>query len=80
MAIVRININDKVLDKVMWLLGQFSKEDVEIIQENDVYLRNKTEVLSELEKVKENKAEYISVDELETEIQKVIAANENKNH
>jgi len=80
MAIVRININDKVLDKVMWLLGQFSKEDVEIIQENDVYLRNKTEVLSELEKVKANKAEYISVDELETEIQKVIAANENKNH
>jgi hypothetical protein len=64
----------------MCLLGQFSMDGVEIIQENEADLRNTKEVLGELEKGKANASEYVSMDELKGELKKVIESNEHKNH
>ncbi|MEX2596719.1 MAG: hypothetical protein WEC59_07295 [Salibacteraceae bacterium] len=51
MATLWLNINEKVLDKVLWFLGHFSKEQVEIIQEDAEFLKSKKAINDELERM-----------------------------
>ena len=36
MQTVRLRVNEKVYDKLIWLLSKFGKDEVEIIPENAV--------------------------------------------
>ena len=77
MATLRLNINDKVLDKVLWLLGHFSEEEVEIVHEDAEFLKNKKAVQDELDLMAQGKAKYISIDELDRQVRQVIAKHGN---
>ena len=77
MAILRLNINEKVLDKVLWLLGHFSKEEVEIVHEDAEFLKHKKAVQDELDLMAQGKAKYISIDELDRQVRQVIAKHGN---
>ncbi len=44
MATLTLKINDEILDKVLWLLKQFKKSDVEIVDEE--FLKIQKEVVN----------------------------------
>jgi hypothetical protein len=73
MATLRLNINEKVLDKVLWLLGHFSKDEVEIVHENSEFLKNKKEIQDELERMDQGKATFVSMDEFDSQVRKALA-------
>ena len=72
MAIVKLNVNEKVLDRVLWLLSQFKKEEVEIIKEDADYFTKEATVAQSYSKLEEPSTEFISLEELNRKIDKVI--------
>ena len=48
MTTIRLQINDKVLDKVLKILGHFSNDEVEIIREDEDFLEQKEFVAKDL--------------------------------
>ena len=77
MATLKLNINEKVLDKVLWLLGHFSKDELEIVYEDAEFIKHKKAVQDELELMAQGKAKYISIDELDRQVRQVIANHGN---
>ncbi|MEQ9188487.1 MAG: hypothetical protein RLP15_12190 [Cryomorphaceae bacterium] len=73
MAILRIQISDKVLDKVLWLLGHFSKDEVEIIEEDLEFLKQKQFVQDELRRMDNGEVDFISVDEMNRQVRELVA-------
>jgi hypothetical protein len=76
MATLKLNINEKVLDKVLWLLGHFSKEEVEIVYEDVAFLKNKKAIHDELDLMDQGKATYISIDEFDRQVRDAISKHD----
>ena len=72
MATIRLKINEKVLDKVLWLLGHFSSDEVEIVREDAEFLKNKKSVQDELNCMDQGKAKFISIEELDQQVRQII--------
>lgn len=51
MATLKLKVSDKILDKVMWLLGQFKSEDLKIVESDDSFEANKRYVQYELSRL-----------------------------
>ena len=56
----------------MWFLSRFKKDEIQIIEENQEYLSVKEYLRKELSNVEEGKAEYITIDELDKDLQLTI--------
>ncbi|GAB5539372.1 MAG: hypothetical protein Salg2KO_14750 [Salibacteraceae bacterium] len=76
MAILRLNINEKVLDKVLWLLSHFSKDEVEIVHEDETFLKNKKAIQAELDLMDQGKATFVSMDEFDKQVRNALANHE----
>lgn len=68
MTTLRIQINDKVLEKVLWLLGHFTKDEVEIIEEDLEFLQNRQEINDELSRMGKGQVNYISTSEMTAQV------------
>lgn len=77
MQTVRLKINDKVYDKVMWLLGKFSRNEIEIIPDDPSYIEYKEYLQNELDEINDGKAKFQSIYELEARLDNVIRNREN---
>ncbi len=73
MTTLRIQINDKVLEKVLWLLGHFTKDEVEILEDDLEFLQNKKEIQEELERMNKGEATYINLEELTAQVNELLA-------
>jgi len=71
MRTIQLKISDKVYDKIMWLLNKFSKDEVEIVCDND-FLTNKEYLQKELDEISEGKAALISQSEFEDRLDQII--------
>jgi len=60
----------------MWFLQRFSSEEIQVIQENNEFLSVQQYLKKELVSVEEGKAEYISLEELDQELESTIRKNE----
>ncbi|MGD2033691.1 MAG: hypothetical protein PVF73_01445 [Bacteroidales bacterium] len=78
MHTIRLKINDKVYDKILWLLSKFSKHEVEIINEDTEYFENQKYLEQELGELLSGNARFIEMDEAEERLEKVIKQNENR--
>lgn len=58
-------------------LKKFNKTDIEIIFENENFLRYKAYLQRELNEIDNGKAVFYSLEELEDELDKVISKHEN---
>ncbi len=56
----------------MWLLSRFKKDEIQIIEENQEYLSVKEYLQKELSTVEEGKAEYITINEFDKDLQLTI--------
>ncbi|MCD6566259.1 MAG: hypothetical protein J7K53_09990 [Bacteroidales bacterium] len=77
MRTVRLKINDKVYDKVMWLLGKFSRNEVEIIPDDPSYIEYQEYLQNELDEINDGKARFYTTTELEARLDNVIKNREN---
>jgi hypothetical protein len=76
MATLRLQISEKVLDKVLWLLGHFSKDEVEILEEDLEFIQQKQFVEEELKRMDAGTVEFISVDDMNRQVKELIAKHE----
>lgn len=74
---VRLKIDDKIFDRLIWLLSKFSKEELEIEIEDENYSINKKYLESELKEIREGRATFISVNEAEARFENAIKKHEN---
>lgn len=72
MATIKLKINDKVLEKVLWLLGHFTKDEVEIIPEDSDFSTNKNAIEKEIQLMDAGDAKFLSKEELNDRIDQII--------
>ncbi len=70
---LRLKVNNSIYLEVLELLSKFKKEDIEVVEENNQYLSIKEYLENELKQIQSNKAQYVSVDELNSYLEERIA-------
>lgn len=73
---VKLKIDDKIYDHLLWYLKKFSKDELEIIEEDNEMLENRQYLETELKEIVEGNASFYSIDEVEQRLDKVIARHE----
>jgi succinylglutamate desuccinylase len=76
MTTIRIRVNEKVLDKVLWLLGRFSKEELEIVGEDTLFEANKRYLDDALNRMEQGKSQSFTIEEADIILEKAIKRNE----
>ena len=76
MQTIRLRVNDKVYKNLIRLLSKFSKEELQVIEENETYLSIQQYLEKELTSVEDGSAEYTSIEELENRLDATIRKNE----
>jgi len=79
MQTIRLRINDKIYGNLMWLLGKFKKEEIEVITEDEKFLSIQSYLQRELNEIKEGKALYYTMENLENDLEEIIKKHDNKN-
>ena len=76
MQTIRLRVNDKVYKNLIRLLNKFSKEEIQVIEENDTYLSIQQYLEKELASVEDGSAKYLSIDELNDDLDATIDKHE----
>ena len=76
MQTIRLRVNDKIYKHLMWFLRRFNNEEIEVITENDKFISVREYLQEELNKVEDGSTEYISIDQLENELENTIRKHE----
>lgn len=76
MKTIKLEISNKIYDKVLNLLQQFDPENLKVIDENS---KVKKYLCKELEDIDNGTAEFISLEELDKVMEERISKYENKN-
>jgi len=69
---IHLKISDNVYDKFLWLLGKFSKDEIQIIDEKDSFTLTKKYLENELFEIENGKASFVSESELEDRLNNII--------
>lgn len=64
------------MDKVLWLLGQFKSEDLEILEADEHFEANKRYVQQNLKRLDAGKAKLYTVEEADQLLEKQIRKHE----
>ena len=73
---VKLKIDDKIYDNLLWFLKKFSKDELEIVIEETNFQENKKYLEAELKEVIVGKARFYSVNEVEQRLDKIIKKHE----
>jgi len=76
MQTIRLRVNDKVYKSLIRLLSKFSKDEIQVIEEDDNYLSIQQYLKKELSTVEDGSAEYIDIEELENTLDATIRKHE----
>jgi hypothetical protein len=76
MRTIRLRVNDSIYKNLMWFLQRFSREEIQVIQENNEFLSVQQYLKNELLAVEEGSAEYISLIELDKDLESLIQKHE----
>ncbi len=76
MYTIRLRVHDEVYEKLMWLLKKFSKDELQVIRENDDFLSVQEYLQKELQEVEEGQIEYLSLDQLDNDLESSIDKHE----
>lgn len=77
MQTIRLRINDRIYDKLIWLLSKFNHDELEIIAEDTVFIENQKYLNSELHEITQGKATLVDMKEVNDRLETIIAKNEN---
>ncbi|MDF3078163.1 MAG: hypothetical protein K0S09_2052 [Sphingobacteriaceae bacterium] len=77
MATIKLRVNDKILDRVIWLLRQFKKEELEIIEEDGSFNEIRKGLQEDLKRIESDQIQYYSIEEADILLEKSIKEHEN---
>jgi hypothetical protein len=77
MHTIRLKVNDKIYDKLIWLLSKFSKDEIEILIEKSTFNKDQKYLEKELNEILTGEAKFIGVEEAEQQLEKSINKHEN---
>lgn len=72
MVTIKLQVSEKVLGKVLTLLKQFTKEEVQVIQESASFEEDKQYVEEAYQRLQSGKAKMYSIEELEQKLSQTI--------
>ncbi len=72
MQTIRLRVSNRIFKNLMWFLKRFNKDEIQVIQESDEFLSVQEYLKEELSKVEEGNAEFLSLDELEEDLDSTI--------
>lgn len=72
MHTIRLRVNDKIYKHLMWFLGRFNKEEIQVIRENDEFVSIQEYLKKELEKIENGTAEFVTIDQMDNELETTI--------
>ncbi len=72
MQTIRLRVNDRIYKNLIRLLSKYSREDIEVIEEDEGFLSTQKYLESELSTVEDGSAEYIDIEELEKSLDETI--------
>ena len=73
---IRLKVNDKIYDKILWFLNKFNNDEIEIIIEDINHVENKKYLEKELKEVINGDNDFFSVNEVEKRLEKIIKKHE----
>jgi len=76
MPTLTLKIDDKVYEKLLWLLGKFTKDEVEIIMDESNFNETKKYLDAELDEIKSGKAKFFTANEAEQRLENLIRKHE----
>jgi hypothetical protein len=76
MQTIRLRVNEKVYKNLILLLSKFSREEIQVIEENDTFLSIQQYLEKELASVEDGSAKYLSIDELDNNLDATIGKYE----
>jgi hypothetical protein len=76
MQTIRLRVNDRIYKNLMWFLNRFSKEEIQVISENDEFMSIQDYLNEELAKIENGTAAFISIDQLDDELEMTIRSYE----
>ena len=76
MHTIRLKINEKVYDKFISFLNRFTKDEVEIIPEDEEFDETREYLEQELKEIESGKATFYSQEEVEKRLDQVIRKHE----
>ena len=76
MTTIKLKVNDKVLDKLLWLLSHFKKEEVEVISEESNFDMNKMQAYADHQKLIKGKSQLYSLEDIENHLEDIISKYE----
>jgi uncharacterized protein YdaL len=76
MHTIKLHIEDKVYDKIIWLLSKFNQDEIEIIIDESDLTRTKMYLENELDEIKGNKANFFTLNETEQRLENLIRKHE----
>ncbi len=77
MQTLKLRVNDRVYEKLIWLLSKFNKDEIEIIPENTDFVKNQNYLAGELNEILKGKANFIEMDEAEQRLENRLNKHEN---
>jgi len=77
MHTLKLKVNDRVYDKLMWLLSKFNKDEIEVIADTSDFTSHQKYLAEELSEIQKNEATFIELDEAEKRLEEVINKHEN---
>lgn len=77
MHTIRLKVNDKIYENLLWLLSKFSKDEIEIVVENSTFSNDQKYLEKELNEILAGEAKFIGVEEAEEQLEKSIMKHEN---
>ena len=77
MRTIRLHIDDKIYDRFIRVLGEFSQDEIKIVNEDTLYAENKKYLENELNEMIEGNASFVTLEEAEQRLEHVIRNNEN---
>ena len=72
MQTIRLRVNNKIYKQLMWFLERFKKDEIQIIKEDSEFISVQEYLKSELYKIENNKADFISPDQLDQDLENTI--------
>ncbi len=76
MHTLRLRVDNKIYKNLMWFLGRFSKDEIQIEEETDQFISTKEYLEKELNTIEEGKAEYIGIEQLDDDLEAILRSHE----
>lgn len=72
MQTIRLRINDRIYKNILWLLGKFDKEELQIIEEDEQFISTKAYLNKELERLDLEEETLLDIDDVDDELESTI--------